>query len=57
MTFSSRVLLEIVDIVRKGILEGKDISQSLREMEVEVDPENKEKIELASVVNLKTGGY
>lgn len=33
------VLIEIMAIVQRGILDGIDISQKLREIDVEVDPE------------------
>ena len=34
MKFGKSVLLEIVDVVREGLLTGKDISQALREIDV-----------------------
>jgi hypothetical protein len=38
MKFGADVLLQIVTIVREGLVEGKDVSQMLREVDVEVDP-------------------
>ena len=35
MKLGNDVLLEIVDIVRTGLLEGKDISDMLREVDLE----------------------
>lgn len=42
------VLIEIIAIVQKGLLEGMDISQQLRDVELELsgDPQN-ETVELA----------
>ncbi len=37
MRFASDVLLEIVNIVREGLAESKDISQMLRELDVDLD--------------------
>jgi hypothetical protein len=34
MKFGNSVLLEIVDLVRKGLIENVDISQLLREIDV-----------------------
>jgi len=36
MKLGEDVLLEIVDIVRQGLLEGKDISNLLRDIELEI---------------------
>lgn len=38
MKLGTDVLLQIVEAVRKGITEGKDISELLRELDVEPDP-------------------
>jgi hypothetical protein len=35
MKFSDDVLLEIVDIVRRGIATGTDVSQMLRDLDLE----------------------
>ena len=37
MRLGQDVLLEIVDIVRRGIAEQKDVSQELRDLELEPD--------------------
>lgn len=37
MKFSKNVLLKIVDIVRNGLVNGVDISEQLRELELRVD--------------------
>lgn len=37
LKFSPEVLLELVDIFRKGIIGEKDASQSLREIRLDVD--------------------
>lgn len=37
MKLSDEVLLEIVEIVREGISEGKDISEMLRNLELKSD--------------------
>ena len=42
MKFSKEVLLEIVDIVRHGILTSTDISDMLRNVELDVDVEKGE---------------
>lgn len=34
------VLVEIIAAVQRGMLEGIDISQQLRDLEMEVDPED-----------------
>jgi hypothetical protein len=36
MKLSAEVLLEIVNIVQKGILEGIDVSEMLREIDLDV---------------------
>lgn len=35
MKLSEEVLVEIIDIVRQGIVEGKDVSDLLRELDLE----------------------
>lgn len=40
MKLSEDVLVEIIDIVRQGIAEGKDISELLRKMELGVEPDS-----------------
>jgi hypothetical protein len=37
MRFGPDVLLEIMDIVRQGLTEGKDVSQMLRDIDVTLD--------------------
>lgn len=41
MKLAADALLEIVDIVRNGLTKGEDISQTLRELDLEVNPEAK----------------
>lgn len=41
------VLIEIVAIVQKGLLQGIDISQQLRDVEFEVDPEDPNTVRLS----------
>lgn len=38
MKFAADVLLEIVNIVQTGLIQGTDISQKLREIDVEGTP-------------------
>lgn len=57
MKFGPRLLIEIMKAVQEGFAEQKDISELLREIEVEVDPDQPGKVELSSCVQLKTGGY
>jgi len=40
MKLDEDVLLEIVDIVRKGLIDGVDISDLLREMDLFVEPDS-----------------
>lgn len=37
MRFGPDLLLEIIDIVRQGLVESKDISQMLREIDVQME--------------------
>lgn len=39
MKFGPSVLLEIMDILRRGLVEQKDVSQMLRDVELVVDQE------------------
>lgn len=57
MKLGPRLLIEIMKAVQEGFAEQKDISELLREIEVEVDTDQPGKVELASYVQLKTGGY
>jgi hypothetical protein len=50
MNFSAQVLLEIMNIVQKGLLEQEDISQNLRELELIPDPLDPTKLILAPKV-------
>jgi hypothetical protein len=47
MKFGPSILLEIVAIVQDGFLNGKDVSQALRNIEVVVDPDDPEKLNLS----------
>lgn len=47
MKFGKDVLLEIVDVVRRGIAEQKDVSQMLREVDVVVSPGPPEEVVLS----------
>ncbi len=40
MKLDKTALLEIVDIVRNGLVTGSDISESLRELDLDLAPEN-----------------
>ena len=40
MKLAEDVLVEIIDIVRQGLSEGKDISDLLRNMELSVEPDS-----------------
>ena len=53
MKLADSVLLEIVDILRIGISEGKDISEMLRELDLE--PSTDEKLELSEEYRVKKG--
>lgn len=57
MKLGPRLLVEIVRAVQEGFAECKDISELLRTLEVDVDPERPEEVELASYIQLRRGGY
>ncbi len=57
MKLGPRLLVEIVRAVQEGFAECKDISELLRTLEVDVDPEKPEEVELASYIQLRRGGY
>jgi hypothetical protein len=46
MKFGKHVLLQIVAIVQEGLVDGKDISQQLRDVEVVVDPGDPDRVTL-----------
>lgn len=47
MKLGKTVLLEIVDIVREGLLTGNDISQGLRDIDVVVETKTEDLVELS----------
>jgi hypothetical protein len=62
MKLGPRLLIEIMKSLQDGIAAvamGKDgdISGTLRELEVEVDPDNSDQVELSSYLELRKGGY
>jgi hypothetical protein len=57
MKLGPRLLVEIMKAVQEGFAEQKDISGLLREVEVDVDPDDPELVELSSYLELRRGGY
>ena len=53
MKLAPEALLEIVNILRTGLAEGKDVSQALRELDLVVDPTDPSQSTLALSVGYK----
>ena len=49
MKLGTTTLLAIVEIVRKGLTEGMDISQMLRDLDIAQNPQNPELLEVVGM--------
>lgn len=57
MKLGPRLLIEIMNAMQEGLVEQRDISELLREIDVQIDPDNEEVVELSSYLALRAGGY